>query len=1010
MATLSPVNFCFSAIATTRCQALSNLQHIVVFMPGGIQILLLPIIVIGIIRIPRTLILLAIEISTFVAISAWDLSIRLSPPGLEGFKLEDMVLAIISPIPNLFFHLSLTSYLMNSQSTLPAQFRSRLATILFGLFAIPLIPFSAIASIIPSSLSTLEYARLRDDRISIRFPSPSDADTFQLWSFIGVATTIAYTTIVAIITLAHATFSPSLVPALNGTKRRRGKFHITVASGMVLAIAEMGMSVAIAKQTLAMLVARRIIRLISRTCLILGFFYLYQPEARGKDISTAREEDQKGMGRGRDTIATFGTPPSAFLNRGGTIVQRQTTSATHKSSRSGKKNKKPSKLVIGNPITSTFTKYTTEQSRQFDLMHSTNFGVGLIGSQMVNLSSPFLSNGFGKKEEKVVVRTPKKRPPILSFAGSTFTQSSLNALVSTIPLRHVNSRQGQEIGHETGHGYGYGTPLSRSTTSVKKNVGSIYRPDRISVDMSDLSMWPPQTFNTNTSNGAYYDGQQNQNYGQTRQFAIGEIVGPNLTTTATASNPFFKNAVPRSNSIKRKAVPPLQIERQEGSSPMQSIVRQANRVSTYFTSLRSPQTHVQGQVSAAQQSLVGGVRAQPNIEDVGLDEKGKTRERSGTDTERGIWFSNPPPTEAKLSPDANSKEVTRKSILRPTLPYRRSTNPADAIIYPSPTASSTLEGTDTDGLSRMTPSPRYNGALPSLSSGLIDTTAKSNTNARLTSQRTSLNRRSSIGSIYSDTNTNIDTGTDLPQPPLASLASGRLSDITKNHSPSQSVETIGTTKNLFYNTPIQSPSSSPTKSFKSLTPPEVTRTSSASFYTDTDLRSRPQPQSTQQASTRPIRISRNQSENGNESTTITQKRANEASEVIYMQPHNEADRYRQSELQTVLARLTKLRRETGFSGTFEFESAGPQDDDIDEEDDSFIFDLNENENNNGRKPWMRSRIGEGRDMIRSSYGTLGTMETFSEGGLTIESEDLTPVAVAEVRLINANRRNYGGVV
>ncbi|WVW80926.1 hypothetical protein I302_102917 [Kwoniella bestiolae CBS 10118] len=862
-------DFCFSPISGVRCQGLSELQYIGTYIPIGIQVLALPVVLMTIWSIPKlTLILLTIEIGLNISITTWDLAVSLSPPRLDTFQTEVTVLALISPLPLLFFHLTLTSYLLELRPTLPAPLQSRRTIIIFGTLFAPLLPISLVAGILPSFLS-LNYFRMRRGEVFIRFSKISDERLFDIFLYVGSISSMIYTLLMGV--LAY------LSRWEHRSDRKRNKVIYILVAGMILSSVEIGLSL-LPSQRFSILLARRTIHLLSRVCLVLGYIVWYRLEAISNSGSTPRRKQ-----KGRDTINTFGTPASTFglnLNLNNPLIQRKATSATRKSSMK----RRVGKLQIGNPIEGSFQKLNTGLG---DGLPSAKLGMGIIGGQVagVGVGSPvFVGVDRGGRVEKVVVKRPTKRPPILSFTPSTFTQSSLNALISSIAPSRDPVRNTEMVPP--------GTALSRSTTSAKKNVGSIYRPERVIVEESDLAVWPPSRM---IERSDFYDRSQ---YDEVqRKVGPGQIHRQPVDNTSLVEDPRLLNEIlptrllarpplqPRSNSIKRKAVPLIDVE-------------PTKRISNYFTSLKSPPRRQaplhQAQVQA--QAQAGRLSVQPEIEQ--LNGTGKARVRSGTATERVIWFS---PPRARDQTETDPKD-------RPSMIYRRSTDPSQAI-YPSPTASSTLEGPS------YSPSPR----------------------SRPISQSTAAEGRGQTTNEDGPTHQNNHNQNQY--------------SITSMYSTNQTIHTYSSSINrdLFYNPPRRSTSiesrltASPTKSTTTPLDPQVPV---------------PVPGSASELSPDP------------------------GSPASISADH----KMRQSELQTVLARLTKLRRETGFNSDFGLDLSV-------RDEDSFVYDL-EDMDMREYKSWTKG------DERRS----LGSEITFDSE----ISENLTPVA--EIRLINSGRRNYGGVV
>ncbi|OCF78566.1 hypothetical protein I204_00506 [Kwoniella mangroviensis CBS 8886] len=732
--------------------------------------------------------------------------------------------ALISPLPLLFFHLTLTSYLLEIRSSLPTTLQSRSSIFLFGILFAPLIPISLAVGILPSFLS-LNYFKSRSEEVFIRFAKPSDERLFDIFLYVGSISSMVYILLVILLSYLAKFDDPN--------DRKKNKVIYTLIGGMILANVEIGLSL-LRSQTFIILLSRRTIHLVSRVCSAIGFLIWYRLERISNIVGVKRKK------KGRDTINTFGTPASTFgmgSAPNSSLVERKTTSATKRSQKT--------KLQIGNPIEGTFQKLTVD-GNGVDGLPSAKFGMGMIVSQIAGIGNPMIVGVKKGKVEKVVVKRPTRRPPVLSFTPSTFTQSSLDALVSRSRPSDAEPIQPN-------------TAISRSTTSAKKNVGSIYRPDRISVDESDLALWPPPStieYQSDIYKQPLYD--------------VDTKPGSILPSTSNIRPP----NMPRTNSIKRKAVPMLD------NQP-------SKRISNYFTSLQSPQRppdQAQSQLQSQSQRDTGRLSVQPEIQQLG----GQTRVRSGTATERGIWFSNPT---GSLSP-----------LDRPSMIYRRSTDPSQAV-YPSPTASSTLEGPTLTPSPSGRETPRENHHQEESPSGVIQHEHPHHNENQY-----------SITSMYSN---------------------------------NQTIRTYSSSINedLFYNPPRRS--------------------------TSTESRSSP----TKVSSPSPLSAS------------------SPNSLTVFNQTTGSDDRGRQSELQTVLARLRKLRRETGLNSDFDLDLELQSE----RERESSVYEIDLK-----NKPWMRNKgsIATGTVSLDSDY-------TFDEDDDGI-SENLTPVA--EIRLVNTGRRNYGGVV
>ncbi|WWC92220.1 uncharacterized protein L201_007174 [Kwoniella dendrophila CBS 6074] len=204
MSKLSMDDFCLSTIVTIRCQGLSGLQSIVLFILSGSQALLLPILFVTIWKIPNsTLILLSVEIIFFVAFSSWDLAVNLMLHGLDDYRTESTALGIISPLPNLFLQLCLTSYFLSIRSSLPTIYETKLSITIFGGIIAPLIPISLIANTLPSFISLRYYKLSASEVIFTRFTNQSDKNLFIISVDIGLITSIIYIIIIAFVSFSQ---------------------------------------------------------------------------------------------------------------------------------------------------------------------------------------------------------------------------------------------------------------------------------------------------------------------------------------------------------------------------------------------------------------------------------------------------------------------------------------------------------------------------------------------------------------------------------------------------------------------------------------------------------------------------------------------------------------------------------------------------------------------------------------------------------------------------------------
>ncbi|WWC92219.1 uncharacterized protein L201_007173 [Kwoniella dendrophila CBS 6074] len=284
-------------------------------------------------------------------------------------------------------------------------------------------------------------------------------------------------------------------------------------------------------------------------------------------------------------MTTFGTPPSTYLLNIPSQPQPEPQNMAMKrkpSTRTAKRDKQrfcgsgstnTNRLQIGSPVEGSFQKLEMNINH-IDFMHDSRFGFGIVGNQSSTLGKPgIIIIGNSKKPvDKVIVKNPKKKAPVLSFNSSTFSKSSLDALVSDI---HRKSTYTKNTSHEVI------PPESVISRAERKNVDPIYRSSR-------------------------------------------------------------RNS--------------LTFKQEERTVQQSSVIGSATN--DVHQSSRSESTYQR-----------------------------PTRNRSGIDKERGIWYSAntitfPPKSVASSSNNSQAYSQNSSSISRPTLPTRKSINPAEAI-YPS---------------------------------------------------------------------------------------------------------------------------------------------------------------------------------------------------------------------------------------------------------------------------------------------------------------------------------------
>ncbi|OCF31807.1 hypothetical protein I316_06614 [Kwoniella heveanensis BCC8398] len=937
---------CFSPLTTARCYGddWSKVQHIVSYIPSGAEILVLfPLVAITYTRPSATLILLTLEILVHIGLSTWAFAIRVDPPDLSMYKTNDTALAIVSPIPLLLFHIFLTSYLLHIRPELPQSFRTNSSTVLFSIVVAPLIPIAFVAGLMPVFFtSALTYRNVfRGDRslgggvgVEVRYEVGTDEHWARIVGSVGASCGAMYVLCGMIVTIVNGRL------AAQQTSSRRIRSHrlglgpsgggrCAITLGLLLAAVELGIS--IMKPSFALIILRRSLGLTARIALTAGLIILARHDGVSisdqstSEMLTTKHREEEGAatklgvngntGRGpRETIATFGTPSSFLAYQFGgppdvgdgvsnSRIDRRPSlvSRRNNSKRNGKGSSKsgPSRLVIGGPVKGSFKRLQTglkdngdgDGRRDWYGLPSAKFGLGvgmvMVGAQMSGFGSPVGERYVRERAlDTDAKETLKARPPALSFRGSTFTASSLDKLVST--LRHSipasnNDRNRPQPPHEEPYSHSAGLISTSTATTFKKNVGSIYDPETISVAESELARWPPSPPDAKKTRGGGGGGEAHlsrpiiSTAADTREWSSATThaeIPPaafdrsqqNMSTRLVSSTAATPPPPKRGNSIKRKPVPNF-VSPTANSAILPLALperdRKEVRVSTYFTSRMPTRDESSSDGHSVLAARSGRNQGGPR----------EGRKRSGTATERGVWYAPtpaPPPASAssrrsmtrstihsapsEYNEDEQSTTATRMRTLhipmqtpgreRPSLGRRRSTDPALAILAP------------------------LDFPLPPSTQEKYDKARRSTAAATATINRRHQATRSMVSptSLYSHTENDVDA--DDRTCPCA-------------HEDAK----------LFYRTPIQSPDFDQEAREKWPSPP-VPRPAPALASRDQD----------------PFRSSQ-------ESIHLPLQ-AQEAEPA-------ESGRYiRQSELQGVLARLTRIQRETGTNMDFETASIG----------------------------------------------------------------------------------------
>ncbi|TYJ55646.1 hypothetical protein B9479_003678 [Cryptococcus floricola] len=499
--------FCFSAISESRCQGLTGIQYVMAYIPSALGILLIPTLLTVAYTRPRsTLILLSIEVLLTIALSTWDFAVHIDAPKAQNIAVNDTALAIISALPNLFFLLFCTSHIITDlRPLLPSVLRADTTTHGFVLLIAPLVPIAFVVELL-STFLLLNYAQqLRTTLVG--FETSSDLGLHNILTWIAAGTSmgfIAFTILIGILILTNSKtrYSRKIKDITRWGER-------AILFGLLIAAVDIGLS--LVPVVYPLIVARHAIRFVSRIFIAFGLLGIYRYEKKGwgeiGDSYTAFTDDKRRPAS-IASVSTFGTPPIYPLPTGqrpgmyvlpgeagsptkpqaGTyVLPGASFAARRKASQKRKGNKSrgaPSKLVIGGPIPGTFQRLAGGETRDFYMLNSAKFG-GMAGAQAGGIGRGLAAAGttgmMGAVSrlgmERVTLRTPAGRGPMLSIVSSTF--SALEPMTRT---------RSEQPAIEPGPG----TAISSTALTVKKFTGSIYAPSAISVEASELHRWPPE--------------------------------------------------------------------------------------------------------------------------------------------------------------------------------------------------------------------------------------------------------------------------------------------------------------------------------------------------------------------------------------------------------------------------------------------------------------------------------------------------------------------------------------
>ncbi|WVQ70578.1 hypothetical protein IAR50_000097 [Cryptococcus sp. DSM 104548] len=491
--------FCFSAISGSRCQGLAGVQYVMAYIPSALGILLIPTLLTVAYTRPRsTLILLSIEVLLTIALSTWDFAVHIDVPRPQNVAVTDTALAIVSALPNLFLLLFCTAHMVTDlRPLLPSVIRADTTIHGFVLIIAPLVPVAFVVELL-STFLLLSYAQQVDTTL-IGFETSSDLGLHNTLTWIAAGTSVgfmAFTILMGFLVLTNSKVKRSRRIKSSTLWGERG-----ILLGLLIAAIDVGLS--FVPTLYPLVIARHAIRFVSRISIALGLLGIYRYEKGGwGKIGDSNEVDEKRPPTSLASVPTFGTPPlyplpigyqpgkespskaqaGTYMLPGASFAARRKASQKRK----GKKSREaPSRLVIGAPIPGSFQRLAGgDETRDFYMLNSAKFG-GMVGTQGGGIGRGLAAAGttgmMGAVSrlgmERVTLRTPAGRGPMLSIVSSTFSAIE--------PMTRTRSAQ-PAIEPEPG------TAKSSSALTVKKYTGSIYAPSAISVEASELHRWPPE--------------------------------------------------------------------------------------------------------------------------------------------------------------------------------------------------------------------------------------------------------------------------------------------------------------------------------------------------------------------------------------------------------------------------------------------------------------------------------------------------------------------------------------
>ncbi|EIW69959.1 hypothetical protein TREMEDRAFT_61727 [Tremella mesenterica DSM 1558] len=363
------------------------------------QLLLVPVLIFLAWSKPRTSTLfLALELLLFVVSSTWDLILRLLTVSNTTFQMQDLALGIVSSLPALSFLMFATAlYVGEIRGQLPEVWKSSVATHAFGVLILPLVPISFVGALLGGVL-LVQY----DDKV-LAFDDSSDLVTHDIISIAGAgagALFLLFPTILILYLCLHHT--PARL------------WYILISLGLFIALSEIALTPL--PFTFPTIILRRALRFSSRLILVLGLLGLYLAVPDRQSLSHRRLDSEDGHHNPDEPASK-----SPRLTEG-----KDGGEAKEKSGKS--KKKKPEPLRIGAPVNGTFRRLSTDATREFYSNHAKVRGV--------EIHVPV---------ERVVFRTPAARAPILSFAGSIFDQDALTELAEVIRRRPPPSPQPEPL-------------------------------------------------------------------------------------------------------------------------------------------------------------------------------------------------------------------------------------------------------------------------------------------------------------------------------------------------------------------------------------------------------------------------------------------------------------------------------------------------------------------------------------------------------------------------------------